>query len=139
MIHSIKHVHLAINKFFFQIFSKANFSIFEKKNRRDNFEESCSLRFRARTESIHFDSRKFDSPKWIKNHKNIFIKSIFFWFTWANHFIFDSDSFWFTLIFHIDSICCEPYLDSILVLIRICNCGICKKDISTSKKVFKSF
>ena len=46
---------------------------------------------RARTKSIHFDSRKFDSPKWIKNYQIFFD----FWFTWENHFIFDSDSFWF--------------------------------------------
>ena len=66
---------------------------------------------RARTESIHFDSRIFDSPMWIKNHKRILIcevnqnhfflfvihfgESFYFWF-W---FIFEaSESHWFISI-----------------------------------------
>ena len=38
----------------------------------------------------------------IKNQKKIFIREVnqnlffYLWFTWANHFIFDSDIFWFT-------------------------------------------
>ena len=79
---------------------------------------------RAQTESIHFDSRIFDSPMWIKNHKKILIREVnqnlfFLIFDSRRRIIsflilihFDSlskrmnrnDSFWFPLIFHIDSI-----------------------------------
>ena len=57
---------------------------------------SDNLWVRARTESIHFDS-----PNWIKNKKNFDSRGeskYFFelWLTFANHFILDSDSFWFT-------------------------------------------
>ena len=43
----------------------------------------------------------FDSPNWVKINKKANqtreSKSLFdLWFTWANHFIFDSDTFWFT-------------------------------------------
>ena len=59
--------------------------------------------------SIHFDTRIFDSPKWIKNHKTILIREGFdfgsFWFTFgAND---RNDSFWFLFIWfaiQIDSI-----------------------------------
>ena len=64
---------------------------------------------RARTKSIHFDSRKFDSPKWIKNYQIFFD----FWFTWENHFIFDSDSFWFTIYFDFCSFWFEIQIDFI--------------------------
>ena len=54
---------------------------------------------RAWMESIHYDS-----PKWMKDQKRLWfakwIKNVFFyfWFTWANHFIFYNDSFWFGMI-----------------------------------------
>ena len=64
---------------------------------------------RARAKSIHFDSRKFDSPKWIKNYQIFFD----FWFTWENHFIFDSDSFWFTIYFDFYSFWFEIQIDFI--------------------------
>ena len=45
----------------------------------------------------------FDSPKWMKIQKMILIREKYqnlslLSFTWANHFIFYSDSFWFSLI-----------------------------------------
>ena len=62
---------------------------------------------RAKTESIHFDS-----PKWIENQQRFrFARRMKFffdlWFTLASHFIFDSDSFWFSIQFdfiHFDSV-----------------------------------
>ena len=56
---------------------------------------------RARTESIHFDSRIFDSPKWIKNHKKILIPEVnqkIFFDSRGRIIVFYSDSFWFILI-----------------------------------------
>ena len=51
---------------------------------------TSKLRTRARTESIHFGSRK----RIKKANQNLLFD---LWFTWENHFIFDSDSFWFGL------------------------------------------
>ena len=57
-----------------------------------------SLASRARTESIHFDSRKFDSPKWIKIHKKILVREVYQIFFWFLIHVGESFYFWFWFI-----------------------------------------
>ena len=81
-----------------------HFSSLRKKSKYFRQKNKYNYTVRARTESIQFYLRIFDSPKWIKNHKKILIrevnqKVVYFWFTWANHFIF---RFWF-ILFHFRS------------------------------------